>query len=76
MEAVAKSDPKAIALPIIYTPNPAIGASPEVLHKKLLEGNDPETGRPVIDEIIEVLTKPQEKGKPEPAPVAGSEASE
>jgi hypothetical protein len=75
METVAKSDPKAVALPIIYTPNPVIGASPEVLHKKLLEGNDPETGKPVIDEIIEVLTKPQEKKKPEPAPVTESETS-
>ena len=64
MEAVAKSDPKAFALPIIYTPNPVIGASPEVLHKKLLEGNDPETGKPVIDEIIEVLTKPINSNTP------------
>ena len=65
MEAVAKSDPRAIALPIIYTANPVIGASSETLYKKLLEGNDPETGRPVIDEIIEVLTTHQELGKKE-----------
>jgi hypothetical protein len=67
MEAVAKSDPRAIALPIIYIPNPAIGASPDTLYKKLLEGNNPETGRRVIDEIIEVLTKPQKPGKRETA---------
>ena len=67
MEAVAKTDPRAMVLPIIYTPNPVIGVSPEVLYKKLLEGNDPETGKPVIDEIIEVLTRPQEKKKREPA---------
>jgi hypothetical protein len=68
MEAVAKSDPRAIPLPIIYTPNPVIGASPEVLYKKILEGNDPVTGKPVIDEIIEVLTRPQGKKKPESTP--------
>ena len=61
-------------LPIIYTPNPPIGASPETLYKKLLEGNDPQTGKQVIQEIIEALTKPQEKKKltPVPAPPAGS----
>lgn len=63
MEAVAKADPRAIALPIIYTPDPVIGMSPDTLYKKLLEGNDPETGKPVIDEIVDVLTKPQEKKK-------------
>jgi len=41
MEAVAKTDPRAIALPIIYTPDPVIGMSPDTLYKKLLEGNDP-----------------------------------
>jgi hypothetical protein len=65
MEAVVKNDPRAIALPFIFTPNPVVGISSEVLYKKLLEGNDPETGRPVIDEIIDVLTKSQEKKKPE-----------
>ena len=59
-------------LPIIYTPTPVIGASPETLYKKLLEGNDPETGKPIIQEIIEVLTKPQQKKKPEPAPAPPS----
>jgi hypothetical protein len=68
MEAVAKSYPRAVVLPIIYTPNPVIGVSPEILYKKLLEGNDPETDKPVIDEIIETLTKPQGKKKREPAP--------
>ncbi|MFC1947028.1 UGSC family (seleno)protein [Chloroflexota bacterium] len=63
MEAVAKADPRALALPIIYTPDPVIGMSPDTLYKKLLEGNDPETGKPVIDEILDVLTKPQEKKK-------------
>ena len=59
METVVKTQPRAIALPFIFTPNPVIGMSPETLYKKLLEGDDPETGRKVIDEILEVLTKPQ-----------------
>lgn len=52
-------------MPIIYIATPVIGVSPEALYNKLLTGNDPETGKPVIDEIIEVLTKPQEKRKHE-----------
>ena len=56
-----------MVLPIIYTPNPVIGVSPKVIYQKLLEGNDPETGKPVIDEIIEVLTRPQQKKKLESA---------
>lgn len=69
MEAVARSFPKARALPIIYTRTPVIGVPPEALYKKLLEGNDPETGKPVIDEILDVLTNSQEKRKIGPAPV-------
>jgi hypothetical protein len=65
MEAVVKNEPRAIALPFIFTPNPVVGLSSEVLYKKLLEGNDPETEKPVIYEIIDVLTKPREKKKPE-----------
>jgi hypothetical protein len=41
MEAVAKADPRAIALPIIYTPNPVIGASPELSTRKCDEGTTP-----------------------------------
>jgi DNA-directed RNA polymerase subunit F len=59
MESVVKTEPRSIALPFIFTPNPAIGMSPDTLYKKLLEGDDPETGKRVIDEIIDVLTKPQ-----------------
>jgi hypothetical protein len=33
MEAVAKTYPRALVLPIIYTPNPVIGVSPETLKK-------------------------------------------
>jgi hypothetical protein len=73
MEKVAKSHPRALALPFIYTPSPVIGLSREALYKKILQGNDPETGRPVIDEIIEVLTTPQEIKKPKPAPTTVKE---
>ena len=43
-----------------------IGLSPEALDRYIV-GNDPDTGKPVIDEIIEVLTKPisQKKSQPE-----------
>lgn len=68
MESVAKSFPKAMSIPLIYTQTPVIGISPENLYKKLLEGNDPETGKPVIDEIIEALTSPQETPKQEQSP--------
>jgi hypothetical protein len=70
METVVKSEPRAIALPFIFTPNPPIGASAETLYKKLLEGDDPETGARVIDEILEVLTKPQETRNAALAPEA------
>jgi hypothetical protein len=68
MAEVAKRHPRAAALPFIYTSNPVIGLSSEVLYKKIIEGNDPETGKPLIDEIIEVLTRPWGKKKPESAP--------
>jgi hypothetical protein len=58
---VVKSDPRAASLPFIYTPHPVIGLSPEALDKYIV-GNDPDTGKPVIEEILDVLTKPV-KGK-------------
>ena len=76
MEPVARSFPRARALPIIYTKTPVIGVPPEALYKNLLEGNNPETGKPVIDEIIDVLTKSQEERKIGPAPVYESEPCE
>jgi hypothetical protein len=39
--------------------------SPEVLDKFIV-GNDPDTGKPVIDEIIDVLTKPVKAAQPAP----------
>ena len=44
-------------IPFIYTPHPVIGLSPEALDKYVV-GNDPDTGKPVIEEIIDILTKP------------------
>jgi len=46
----------AASLPFIYTPHPVIGLSPEALDK-YIAGNDPDTGKPIINEIIDVLTK-------------------
>jgi hypothetical protein len=65
MERAAKSNPRAASLPFIYTPLPVIGVSPEVLDSYIV-GNDPDTGKPVIDEIIDVLTKPVKGRKLQP----------
>ncbi len=64
MESVAKSNQRAATLPFIYTPLPVIGMAPEVLDK-YIAGNDPDTGNPVIREIIDALTKPVSVKKPE-----------
>lgn len=42
-----------------------IGLSPEALDRYIV-GNDPDTGKPVINEIIDVLTKPVFGKKPAP----------
>ncbi len=63
MESVAKSE-RGHHLPFIYTPLPVIGMSPEVLDK-FIAGNDPETGKPVIREIIDALTNPASVRRPE-----------
>jgi len=51
-----------VLLPFTFTPHPVIGLSPEALDK-YITGADPATGKPVIDEIIDTLTKPQAGGK-------------
>ncbi len=68
MEDVAKSE-RGHYLPFIYSPLPVIGMTPEVLDR-FIAGNDPDTGKPVIREIIDALTKPVSLRKPEvePAP--------
>ena len=45
------------ALPFVFTPHPVIGLPADALYA-YLEGKDPETGKRVIDEIIDALTKP------------------
>ena len=49
--------------PLIYTPHPVIGMSPEALDKYIV-GADPDSGKTVIDEIIDMLTKPVQAKKP------------
>ena len=48
---------------MIFTPHPVIGLSPEALDKYIV-GDDPETGKPVIQEIIDVLTRPVTMSQP------------
>ncbi len=45
-----------MTLPFVYTPHPVVSMPPETLYG-YLEGNDPLTGRRVIDEIVDALTK-------------------
>ena len=64
----------AAPLPFVYTPHPVIGLSPETLDKYIV-GDDPGTGRPVIDEIIGVLTNTEAVKIPQPeAPAAAGAA--
>jgi hypothetical protein len=65
MERAAKDNPRAASLPFIYTPHPVIGLSPEVLDSYIV-GNDPDTGKIVINEIINVLTKPVSEKESQP----------
>ena len=51
-------------LTFVYTPHPVIGVSPETL-STYIAGNDPATGKPVIKEIIDLLTRPVSPKKPE-----------
>jgi hypothetical protein len=70
MESVARDNQMAASLPFVYTRQPVISMSPETLDKFIV-GNDPYTGKPVIEEIIDVLTKPvREKKTPAPSPEA------
>ncbi len=45
-----------MTLPFIYTPHPVVGVPQETLYE-YLEGDDPLTGRRVIQEIVDALTK-------------------
>lgn len=46
-----------VPLPFIFTPHPVAGVSPETLDG-YISGKDPGTGKLVIEEIINALTKP------------------
>ncbi len=61
-------------LPFVFTPHPVIGMPAEALYG-YLEGNDPETGRRVIEEIIDALTKPVVQTKLRPSPEAEAAGS-
>ena len=50
------------ALPFVFTPHPVIGLPPDALYA-YLEGNDPETGKRVIDEIIDALILEDQSAK-------------
>jgi len=43
-------------LPLVFVPQPVMGKSAEEL-RAYVEGNDPHTGRPVMQEIVEGLTR-------------------
>lgn len=42
---------------ITFTPHPVAGVSPEVLWK-YVEGNDPVSGKPMMKEVVDALTRP------------------
>ncbi len=42
---------------VTYVPHPVSGRPPEVV-RKYLEGNDPVTGKPILEELIGALTRP------------------
>ncbi len=44
-------------LRIVYTPHPVTDRPAEVC-RQFLEGNDPHTGKPILNEIIDALSKP------------------
>jgi hypothetical protein len=52
-------------LPFIFTPHPVVGLPPEALYA-YIEGPDPTTGKSVILEIIDALTKSVSQTKLEP----------
>jgi hypothetical protein len=49
-------------MPFLFTPHPVIGMSDEALDAYVV-GDNPDTGRPVIEDIIDNLTKPVDQKK-------------
>ena len=68
-KSVADSNPMSAYQPIVYTPHPVIGMSAEALDRYIV-GADADTGKPVIEEIIDCLTKPQTPKNTAPPPPA------
>ncbi len=59
---VVANDRKAGYVPFLFTPHPVIGMSDEALDR-YVAGNNPDSGRPVIEDIINDLTKPVDPKK-------------
>jgi len=59
---VVRDDRKAGYMPFLFTPHPVIGMSDEALDGYVV-GNNPDTGRPVIQDIIDNFTKPVDPKK-------------
>ena len=66
-----------MALPFVWTPHPVVAMPRETL-QEYIEGNDPLTGKRVIDEIIDALTKtPGDGGSAtSPLPLMHEEATD
>jgi hypothetical protein len=60
--SVVRDDYKAGYIPFLFTPHPVIGMSDEQLDA-YVTGPNPDTGRPVIQDIIDNLTKPVDPKK-------------
>jgi hypothetical protein len=56
-EPVVRETHLPASLPFVFTPHPVISVSDETL-EAYIAGNDPDTGKPLIGEIIDILTKP------------------
>ena len=54
-----------VPLRFSFPPHPTAWVSRET-HRQYVEGNDPITGRPLMQELIEVLTKPLTEGEKHP----------
>jgi hypothetical protein len=46
-----------VPLRFLYTPHPVVSMPPSAL-REYIEGNNPKTGRRLVDEVLEALTKP------------------
>jgi hypothetical protein len=56
---VVQEDTEYFGVPLrfMYTPHPVASMKPAVL-REYIEGKDPVTGRPLVEEVLEALTKP------------------